>query len=392
MRHRWFWLLLPLPLLVVGALAWQLTRESASAAATAAPTPPPTVPIIAGTAVAQDMPIYLVGLGTVQAFNTVTVKPRIDGQIDKIAFTEGQDVKTGDVLAQIDPRALQAALAQTLANKAKDAAQLANAKRDLERFTTLAQRDYATKQSVDTQRSLIDSLTAAIQGDDAAIDNTRVQLSYATIAAPISGRTGVRLVDQGNIVHAGDPNGIVVITQLKPISVLFTLPQDTLDAVAAAMAKRPVTVGAFKRDDETRLGDGVVALVDNQIDPATGTIHLKATFPNADLRLWPGQFVNIHLLLDVVHNAVTVPAQVVQRGPDGTFAYVIKPDSTVEPRKIKVGETRDGTAMIEQGLAAGERVVVDGQYKIRPGIRVDPGTASPSGTQGGASVAPGPLS
>ena len=377
--RRWFWLLLPLPILIAGVLAWELLREQpANAAATAAPAQAPVVPVVAGVATARDVPIYLAGIGTVQAFNTVTVKARVDGQIDKIAFTEGQDVKSGQLLAQIDPRPFQAALAQAQAAKAKDQAQLANAKRDLDRFLTLAQRDYATKQSVDTQRATIEGIDAAIQGDDAAIDNAKVQLGYTTVTAPLSGRTGVRLVDQGNIVHASDTTGIVVITQLKPISLVFTLPQDALDDVAAAMAKGPVKAEAYKRDDATRVGDGMLALVDNQIDPATGTIRLKATFANDELRLWPGQFVNVHLLIDTARDAVTVPAQVVQRGPDGTFAYVIKQDGSVEPRKVMLGAVRDGIAIVEKGLQAGERVVVDGQYKIRPGVRVDPGSGPAS--------------
>jgi multidrug efflux system membrane fusion protein len=329
------------------------------------------VPVTAGTAEARDVPIYLTALGSAQGLNTVTVRPRIDGQLTEVLFTEGQMVKQGDVLARIDSRQYEAQLSQARAAKAKDEAQLANAKRDLDRSTNLASKGYETRQMMDTQKATVEQLTAAVEGDQAMIDNATVQLSYTTIISPINGRTGIRQIDAGNIVHASDANGLVVIAQIQPISVLFTLPQDVLDQVTDAMGKGPVKVEAFKRDDVTPVGEGMLALVDNQIDPSAGTIRLKATFPNPDSALWPGQFVNVHLLVDERHNAVTVSAQVIQRGPNGTFAYVIKPDDTVEMRGIKVGPVRDGIAVIEEGLAVGERVVVDGQYKIQPGSRVD---------------------
>jgi multidrug efflux system membrane fusion protein len=387
-KSRLFWLLLPLPLALAGGLFWQLNRETANAAPTPTATPAatpslpstPEIPVLAGEASARDVPVYLFGLGAVQAFNTVTVKARVDGQIDRIGFVEGQEVKAGDVIAQIDPRPFEATLAQMQAAKAKDEAQLVNAKLDLERNLNLAQAEYRSRQAVDTQRALVAQLTAAIQGDQAQIDNARVQLGYTTMTAPISGRTGVRLVDQGNIVRAGDTTGLVVITQLKPISVIFTLPQDHLDAVVAAMAKGPLKVLAYKRDGTTLLGEGRVALVDNLIDPAVGTIRLKATFPNDDLKLWPGGFVSARLLLEVRRGAVTVAAPVVQRGPKGPYAYVIKPDRTVELRLVKLGPIQDGVAIIESGLAAGERVVLDGQYKLRPGYRVNLPAAQAAGT------------
>jgi multidrug efflux system membrane fusion protein len=332
---------------------------------------PATVPVVAGTAVARDVPIYLTGLGSAQGMNTVTVRPRIDGELIDVLFTEGQMVKAGDVIARIDSRQLEAQLSQARASKAKDEAQLANAKRDLARSTNLAAKGYETRQTTDTQKAMVDQLTAAVEGDQAAIDNATVQLSYTTIASPITGRTGMRQVDAGNMVHANDSNGLVVITQVQPISVVFTLPQDALDQVIEAMGKGTVKIFAFKRDDVTPQGQGTLALVDNQIDQSAGTIRLKATFPNTDNALWPGQFVNIRLLVAERQDAVTVPAQVVQRGPNGTFVYVIKPDDTVEARTVKVGPVRDGIAVIDEGLAAGERVVVDGQYKIQPGSRVD---------------------
>jgi multidrug efflux system membrane fusion protein len=356
--------------LVAGGVAWYVSRDPATATPTARAAPT-AIPVLAGTAVTQDVQLYLTGLGTVQAFNTVTVKARVDGQIDKIAFIEGQDVKAGDLLAQIDPRPFQAMLAQAVAAKARDEAMLANAKLDLQRYSQLVIREFATKQSVDTQTALVAQYEAAIQGDQAAIDNARVQLGYTSITSPIGGRTGVRLVDQGNIIHAGDTGGIVVLTQLQPISVIFTLPQDVLDQVHGQMALGALKVIALKRDDKTVVDEGTLALVDNQIDQTAGTIRLKAVFPNAHDGLWPGEFVSARLMLNVQRGVVTVPAPVVQRGPDGTYAYVIKADDTVEMRPIKLTQIRDGIAVVAEGLKAGERVVVDGQYKLKPGVRVD---------------------
>jgi membrane fusion protein, multidrug efflux system len=367
-----------LALMSAGSVAWYLMRDAAEAARPAPRDPP--VPVVAEAVRSQDVPIYATGIGTVQAFNTVTIRTRVDGQIDKVAFTEGQDVKVGDLLAQIDPRPFQAQLEQAQAQKASHEAQLVDAKIDLKRFTNLAKSGAATGQSVDTQKALVAQLEANIQADQAAIDNATVQLGYTTITAPIAGRTGLRLVDAGNIVHATDQTGLVVLTQIEPISLIFTLPEDALPDVAHAMAQGPLRVLAFSRDDKTELGDGTLALIDNQIDQTTGTIRLKATFPNKDHALWPGQFVNARLFLAVRHDGVTVPAAVVQRGPQGTFAYVIKPDSTVEMRPISVAQLRDGLALIDSGLSAGERVVVDGQYKLRPGVRVDAGGARSAAT------------
>nr|WP_052120398.1 efflux RND transporter periplasmic adaptor subunit [Inquilinus limosus] len=314
------------------------------------------------------MPVYLTGLGTVQALNTVTVKSRVDGQLQTVAYKEGQHVTAGQTLAQIDPRPFQAALDQAKATKAKDEAQLANAQLDLTRFENLKQ--YATAQSVDTQKALIAQIQAQIEGDQAAIDNAATQLSYTTITSPLNGRAGIRLVDQGNIVHATDAGGLVVITQLHPITVIFTLPEEDLPEISAQMAKGPMTVFADTRGDDKPLDQGTLELVDNQIDQATGTIRLKATFPNKADQLWPGQYVDIRLLLRTEANVVTVPAGAVQRGPDGLYVYAIKPDGTAEVRPVGVGQITGGTAVIESGLDAGDSIVTAGQYRLQPGTRV----------------------
>ncbi len=361
-------------IILAGAgLAWRYGGGTPAPVARAAAAP---IPVVATETRAQDVPLFATGIGAVQAYNTVTVKVRVDGELQKVSFTEGQDVKAGDVLAQIDPRPYAASLAQAQAAKAKDMAQLSNAKMDLERYKTLVAKNAASQQTLDTQTAQVAQYEAAVQGDQAAIDSAQVQLGYATITAPIAGRTGVRLVDQGNIVRATDSTGVVVITQVKPISVIFALPQDRLDDVVAAMARGPVQVLAYKRDGITQLGTGQVELIDNQIDTNTGTLRIKATFPNADLKLWPGAFVNVKVHTDTLTNAVTVPAQVVQRGADGLFVYVIKPDDTVEKRAITLGPTMAGTSVVASGLKLGERVVVDGQLKLTPGAKVAV-TASP---------------
>lgn len=370
MKRRGLAAIALLAVATAGGVAWR--EIGVSDAATRAVQSDPAIPVVAEPVRLQDVPIYVTGIGTVQAFNTVTIRSRVDGQIDKIAFTEGQDVKAGELLAQIDPRPLQAQLEQAQAQKASHEAQLGDAKVELQRFANLAARGAGTQQSADTQKALVAQLEANIQADQAAIDNAKVQLDYTTITAPISGRTGLRLVDEGNIVHATDQTGIVVLTQIEPISLVFSLPEDDLADVTRAMATGSLEVRAFSRDDKTELGDGTLALIDNEIDQTTGTIRLKATFPNKDHALWPGQFVNARLYLSVRHDGITVPAAVVQRGAQGTYAFVIKPDSSVEMRPIEVAQLRDGVALIESGLSVGERVVVDGQYKLRPGARVDP--------------------
>jgi multidrug efflux system membrane fusion protein len=308
----------------------------------------------------------------------VTIQARVDGQLDSVDFREGQDVKAGDPLAHIDPRPFQAALDNALATQAKDQATLENARIDLKRYQDTAPKGYSTRQQLDTQQATVNSLVAAVQADAANVGNARVQLGYTSIVSPIDGRTGIRHIDKGNIVHASDTGGLVVITQLQPISVIFTLPQDTLPQINAAQAEGALGVVAFTRDDVTELDQGVLELVDNQIDPATGTIKLKARFDNKKLALWPGQFVNMRLQVGDVHNGLSVDSRVIQRGPQGVYAYVIKADDTVEMRPIEIGQDYRGQTLVTKGLTAGERVVVDGQLRLDAGTKV---TADTSKTQ-----------
>ena len=369
--RKWLGILL-LCALIAWAAVWgwpRLTGITAKPAAMARGEMPP-VPVMAGVVAHKDMPIYLTGLGTVQAFNTVTVRARVDGQLRKVAFEEGQDVHVGDLLAEIDPDPFRTALDQAVAKQNQDQALLENARVDLERYAGLLAKEGVTKQVYDTQKALVNQLEAGVKADQAAIDSAKVQLAYATITSPIDGRTGIRLVDQGNLVHASDATGLVVITQLQPISVVFTLQEQKLGEIQAQAAAGELTVFAVKRDNTTVLAEGKLAVIDNQIDTTTGTIKLKATFPNADLHLWPGQFVNVRLLLTVRKNSAVVPASVVQRGPEGAFAFVIKNDQSVDVRPVKVLQIQQGEALIEGGLQPGERVVVDGQYKLQTGSHV----------------------
>ncbi len=368
-------------LLVGMGILWVVrTRHAASVRKLAeARSTQPAVPVVAGRVVQKDVPIYLDGLGTVQAFNTVTVHVRVDGQLQKVAFVEGQDVHVGDVLAQIDPQPFQAQLAQAEAKKAQDEAQLAEAQLDAQRDADELAAKIIAQQVYDQQKALANQLAATVNADQAAIDITKVQLAYTTIVSPIDGRTGIRLVDQGNIVHVTDPNGLVVITQLRPISVVFTLPEQTLGAIQQRESAGDIAVLAVDRDNRTVLGEGKLAVIDNQIDTTTGTIRLKATFPNGDLRLWPGQFVNARLLLTTRTGGIVVPASVIQRGPEGSYAFVITADQKVEVRPVKVAQIEDGQALIDEGLRADEQVVVDGQYRLQPGSRVKPASSAKSG-------------
>lgn len=337
------------------------------------------VPVVAGKVEQRDMPIYLDGLGTVQAFNTVTVHTRVDGQLQQVLFSEGQNVKVGDLLAVVDPRPFQAALDQAIAKKSQDEAQLANAKVVLQRNTDLLKKKVIAEQDFDASRYSSDALQAAVQADQAAIENARTQLDYTQIKSPIDGRIGVRLVDVGNIVHASDQTGMVVITQLQPISVVFTLPEQNLQEILnQGGANGGLKVLALDRGNTSTLDEGALAVVDNEIDPTTGTLKLKATFPNNELKLWPGKFVNARLILTTRKDATVIPSSVVQRGPQGTYAYLIKPDKTVEMRPIKVAQTEGNLALVDEGLKPGEQVVVDGQYKLQPGAHVELTTPQPS--------------
>jgi multidrug efflux system membrane fusion protein len=355
-------------LLVVAVLgARAMLHKPASAASQKAAQP---IAVDAAPVSRADVPIYLQGLGTVQAFYTVTVTARVDGELQRVAFTEGQTVHKGDLLAQIDPRPNQAAFDQAVATKLKDEAQLANAKRDFERYTKLQPQDLASKQTVDTQRALVDQLAAQLKVDQAVIDNARTQLEYTRITSPITGRTGIRLIDPGNIVHGANSTGIVVVTQVQPISVVFTLPEEELGAVAEALAAGPVSVTTVSRDGGARLDEGTLSLIDNQIDQTTGSVRLKATFDNAHNTLWPGQYVDARVLVRVERNAVTVPNAAVQLGPNGPFTYVVKADSTVEVRALRVAEGSGGLTIVKEGLAPGERVVTSNQYRLQAGVHV----------------------
>jgi membrane fusion protein, multidrug efflux system len=362
-----------LALLALVLISWRVLVNRQAAAATRAT--PPVIAVDTAAVNHTDVPIYLQGLGTVQAFYTVTVTARVDGEIQKIAFTEGQQVHKGDLLAQIDPRPNQAAYEQAVATKAKDAAQLANAKLDLQRFTLLEPENLASKQTVDTARAAVDQLTAQVQVDQAIVDNAHTQLEYTRITSPINGRTGIRLIDPGNIVRAAGTTGIVVVTQEQPISVIFTLPEENLNAVSAALAAGPVQVTTLSRDGATELDQGTLTLIDNEIDQTTGTAKLKATFGNAHNTLWPGQYVNARVLVRTDRNALTLPTAAVQLGPNGPFTYVVKSDSTVEVRSLKIGDESAGMTVIKDGLALNERVVTSNQYRLQPGTHVRANTA-----------------
>jgi membrane fusion protein, multidrug efflux system len=354
--------------LVLLVIAWRTLIYKPADAATR--TSPPAIAVDTAAANHTDVPIYLQGLGTVQAFYTVTVTARVDGELQKIGFTEGQEVRKGDLLAQIDPRPNQAAYEQAVATKAKDAAMMENAKRDVDRYALLQPQELASKQTVDTARALLDQLKAQVQVDQALIDNARTQLDYTRITSPINGRTGIRLVDPGNIVHAASTTGIVVVTQVQPISVIFTLPEEDLSAVGAALAAGPVKVTTLSRDGKTELDQGTLTLIDNEIDQTTGTARLKATFNNTRNTLWPGQYVNARVLVRTESNALTLPTSAVQLGPNGPFTYVIKSDSTVEVRPLTLGEESGGMTVIKGGIALNERVVTSNQYRLQSGVHV----------------------
>ena len=336
--------------------------------------PAAAVPVTIASVEKADFPAYLFGLGSVQAFNTVVVRTRVDGHIDKIAFQEGQLVKQGDILAEIDPRPYRAALDQAIAKKAQDEANLANAKLDLHRYVSLG--EFATKQQTDTQNSTVLQLTAQIAGDVAAIANATTQLDYATIRAPLAGVTGFRLVDQGNIVNAATQTGIVTITQIEPIAVVFTAPEDQLQEIKAALASQPPKVIALSTDGKRVLSTGTLSLINNQVDVSSGTIRLKAIFENKDHALWPGLSVSTRLLVKTLKDAVVIPDDAVQHGADGLYTFVVDQDNKASLRKIKVSQTVDGRSVVDEGLTPGQRVITAGQYRVQPGSLVSTAIAA----------------
>ena len=358
---------LSLVALLIGAGAYWWTRPAAQPVARQAP----PVPVTVIAAASRNVPIYLEALGTVSANNTVSIRSQITGTLQTVNFTEGQEMHQGDTLAVIDPRPLQAALTQAVAKKAQDQAQLISAQKDLTRFSDLAKRDFATQQSVDQQQAKVDQLKAMIDADQGAIENAQTQLSYATITAPFDGRVGFRQLDAGNIIHPTDANPLTVLTQIKPAMVIFTLPQGNLGDVRETTLHGKVAVLAYDQDGARELARGELLLIDNQIDQATSTIRLKARFPNDDSRLWPGEFVRIRAQVEARQNVVTIPPPALQRGPNGLYAWVIKPDNTAEQRAVDATNVDGDTVIVSKGLAAGEQVVSNGQYRLQAGTRVE---------------------
>jgi multidrug efflux system membrane fusion protein len=359
-------------LAVTGAAVWYLAGPGILPAPRVAQQPmlAPPVPVTVVEAARRDFSISVRGIGSVQASNTVTVKSRVDGELQEVHFREGQDVRVGDLLAQIDPRPFEVLLRQAEAAKARDLAQLDTATRDFARSEALVERGFTTRQTYDTQKNLIAQLQAALLADEAAIDNAKLQLGYARITSPLNGRTGVRLVDAGNMVRSSEPGGLVTITQLQPISVVFTLPQELLGDIATAMRAASLTALAYTQDNKRLLATGTLQLIDNAVDQATGTIRLKASFANDDEALWPGQFVNVRLVLETRKDSLVITGAAVQRNQSGTYAWVIRQDGTAEVRPIKVATVQDDEALVTAGLAPGERIVTAGQSRLRPGAKV----------------------
>jgi membrane fusion protein, multidrug efflux system len=350
-------------LIAVGSAALA-ARQLNHAPTTHADTAPPAVPVVAGIVRSTDVPIYLRGVGTVIAYNNVIVRSQITGQIIKIAFTQGQTAKKGDLLAEIDPRPYQAQLDQAIANRDRDQAQALNAEANLSRYVPLQEKGYASSQLVDTQKAQLAQLQSMVKSDEAVIEQARTNLSYTRLTAPIEGVTGIRQVDEGNIIHPTDANGLVDVTQIQPISLIFSLPQTDFLEIQQHMAKGPLTVLAYDQDDKTELDEGKLDLIDNQIVQSTGTIRLRASFPNAMHSLWPGELVNARLLVDTRHNALTIAAAAVQQGPKGSFVWVIEPDGKAQVRPVSVAQISGGRALIDSGLQANEKVVVQGQYRL----------------------------
>jgi membrane fusion protein, multidrug efflux system len=354
---------------VAAGSVFHLTHASSAQRTAAAPSP---VPIVSGVVTAHDVPIYLTGVGTVIAFNTDVVRAQIQGQIISINFVEGQKVHAGDLLAQIDPRPYQALIDQYAGNLERDRAQLVNAQANQKRYDQLGTQGWATPQLVETQNAQVGQLLAAIKTDQALIEGAKVQLSYTRLTSPIDGVVGIRQIDVGNIISPSTTNGLCVVTQLNPISLIFTLPETVLPQIQQQQKKTqaPLSVIAYNQDNTIELGQGQLGLVNNEILQTTGSIQLKANFPNGENRLWPGELINARLLLDTRHNGLTVPAAAVQQGPNGAYAYIVGSDNSVSIRQIKVSQVSNGRALIDSGLSANEQIVVDGQYKLQPGVRV----------------------
>jgi multidrug efflux system membrane fusion protein len=356
-----------------GLWAWHTGIPPFDAKAAPNEKAPPLIPVTAATASTRDVPVYVEGLGSVQAFNTVAVKSRVDGQIVKVFFREGQEVKAGDPLFQIDPRPFQNSIQQAEATKEKDAAQLQSAQLDLDRAAKLLTPGFQTRQGYDQQKATVGQLQAAIKADESQIASARLNLDYSLVKSPIEGRTGQRLVDIGNLVQATQNTNLVSITQLRPIFVSFTVPAEQLDAIRKNQAKQHLKVIAFAMDDKTQLAQGELTLIDNQVDAATGTIHLKAQFDNAGEPLWPGEFVNARLVLSTRDNVVTVPELAVMHGPNGAYIYVIGTNDTAKRRTVELAATQEGMSVVSRGLQSGERIVVEGQYRLTDGAKVKVG-------------------
>jgi multidrug efflux system membrane fusion protein len=377
------WVLLVSAVAVAGYFGWQrfYGHEAAARAENAqnSAARKPAIPVTIAPVAKADFPVFLTGLGTVQGFNTVQVRTRVDGQIDKIAFQEGQLVNQGDLLVEVDPRPFQATLDQAKAKKAQDEANLANANLDLQRYTKLG--EFATRQQTDTQRSTVAQLTAQIAADDAAISNAQTQLDYTQVKAPISGVAGLRQVDIGNIVNAATQTGVVTIAQIEPIAVIFTAPEDQLPYINEAQAASPLKVIAITTDGKKPLADGKLAVINNQVDTTSGTIRLKAVFDNKNHALWPGQSVSTRLLLKTLKDATVVPDDAVQHGTNGLYAYAVTSDNKAELRKVKVSQSIDGRSVVDEGLKPGERVITGGQFKVQPGSLISTAVASSDTTQ-----------
>ena len=394
-KNRTTWALVAVAAAVLGIGLWSVGRPANAADKDKKKQGPAAVTVTVAPVKVQDMPIFRTGIGTVTPTFSVTVHSRVDGQLESVGFNEGDDVKKGQVIARIDPRTYQAQLLQAQATQAKDEATLANARIDLTRYETLIKQDAATQQQVDTQKALVNQLAATVKADEAAVKYAQVQLDYTTIVAPISGRVGTRLVDPGNIVHAADTTGLVVINQIDPISVLFTLPDDAVQATNKAMAQshQPLFVKAFARDSSELLGTGTLTVVNNQIDTTSGTVQMKGSFLNPQHNLWPGQYVNVRLILGTYKNAFTIPAVAVQRSQSGVYVFALNPDGqTVRNQTITLVQIEDNVAIVaaNEGLASTDKVVTDGTYQLQPGSHVTlsrPGAAA-SGAAG-ASAASG---